>query len=1480
MSNAATVNTCSGTFYDSGGASGSYSDNESFTRTFCSDQPGSQISLTFTSFTSEQCCDHLYIYDGPTTGGALLAQAEGTSPAIIVGQVITSSTGGCLTIKWTSDGSVTNTGWVALISCTFPCQPFNITIDNPSTPFYNGDTIRICQNTPLTLNVTGSYPTAGTNYAQSDATTLFHWTFGDGSTPGFAEGIGLTSVTHTWSEGAYYVTLDGTDINNCTNSNLARIMILVSLTPDFSGTYISPDTICPGETTNLVGSAPVINPWAVTIDTMVAGLTYLPDGQGTPYETTITNTLFIPGQTMTSVSDIVSVCLNIEHSYVGDLTISLICPSGETLGIITYSNGYGSTYFGTPIDDDSNTAPGVGATYCWTPTATGSLPVTSGSTAPPGNYSPSNGGNFNTLLGCMLNGDWTIHVEDHLGSDNGYIFWWQLHFNPNIIPPQFSFTTTANDSTLFSWTENDSNGGLGAQVDGLADATPTTSGTHSYTFHVLDNYNCEYDTTGSVFVLPVIDPSCCVMPTPNAGIDSAVCSMQYTLNATLAAGNTGSWTVAPGAPGTATIANPLSQNSLVTVNTWGTYYFVWSETYNSAICTQTDTVAITFNETPTSTFTVSSIPCYGDSTTVTYTGNAAIAGSDTIYVWDFGGVNNWISQSGNNQGPFAGTWSTPATYDITLQVIQNGCYSPITTVPVILPSALEHSNTIVHNLCYGESLGSIEITTNGGTLPYNYSWASGVSILNNLAAGTYDVTVTDANACNFSESITITHPTYLSIDTAYKNIDCFGGNDGFISITAQDATLPYTFTYDPVMSNSPLQNNLQAGTYPVTVSDANGCDTTFTFILSQPPQLILSVSDGDALCFGVSITMTADGVGGTPSYTYLWNGSANTQSITVTPTVTSTYVVQLQDMRGCLSNQESIEVIVSPLMNGTLTLQNNKCFNSCDGSALYQVSGGILPLEYSWPGGQPLLEGLCAGLFSVTVTDQIGCFVDTSFVITQPPPITYMTETTPATCYGYNNGSATVTVQGGTQPYWYFWSNGSNMATATNLFAGTYNCVVTDANGCNVNPYVTITQPPRVYVSSSDDQQICIGGSVNISAQVMGGTPPYSYYWVGDSSIYTGPVVNADPILTSTYALTVTDRNGCVGNLQEIVVNVYPPLSLNAFILVDTICPGKPVSLRADVSGGNGGPYMIYLNNGTLISPPVDVFPMESQTYTLTLHDRCETPTVVDSVRIEVLPLPPNNPLVDQMSGCVPLTLQFIETSPNEGQVYAWVFGDGVNSEGSVSKNPTHTFNYPGTYYVSLTVTSQHGCTNIVTMEMPIEVHPLPEARFVPKPDVVSIVDPKVDFYNYSSGSDTCFWVFGDGDSSLIFNPSHYYKQAGTYEVKLIARTEFDCRDTSVQKILVREEYTVYAPTAFSPNNDSKNDYFEVYNHGIHPEGYHLLIYNRWGEIVFETKDKDKKWDGKYKGDIVSSDVYTWVLYYRNLNGMDYTRSGHVTVIR
>ncbi|MBI5538775.1 MAG: T9SS type A sorting domain-containing protein [Bacteroidia bacterium] len=518
------VSLCSGTFYDSGGAGGTYQISEYDTITICSAWPGSQVSLSFTQFAIESGFEHLAIHEGNSAAGLLIVNATGTN---LLGQTIFSQGSGCLTLVFTSDGSVNQAGWEATIACTHPCQPFNIDIIGASIPYFNGDTIRACQGQSITFNAAGTYPDNNLNYFQSDTTTVFTWDFGDGSP--VQSDTGLSSVTHVFQNGGgYYTTVTGEDINDCNNSNYARNMIMISNSPLYVGTNITQDTICLGESVNLSGLASA-NAWVQPIPTVVSGLVLIPDGSGVTYTTTLTQTLFASGQVITNVSDLQSLTMNIEHSYLGDLEVWLTCPNGQAVNLIGYYNyacttcslpypGYpqypGATHLGEPCDITPATSPGLGYTYNWTSIDTLTLPGKSNDTLhnfidqegnsilnqpfiPAGNYAPETP--FSNLLGCPLNGSWTIHITDHLGADDGYLFYWMLNFNPSIIPPTWTYGNTYNPSN-YLWTGS----GITTQVNGIGTATPIDTGNVAYIFSVLDDFGCINDTIVTVYV----DTSC------------------------------------------------------------------------------------------------------------------------------------------------------------------------------------------------------------------------------------------------------------------------------------------------------------------------------------------------------------------------------------------------------------------------------------------------------------------------------------------------------------------------------------------------------------------------------------------------------------------------------------------------------------------------------------------------------------------------------------------------------------------------------------------------------------------------------------------------------------------------------------------------------------------------------------------------------------------------------------------------------------
>ncbi|MBM3429362.1 MAG: PKD domain-containing protein [Bacteroidetes bacterium] len=420
MSNAS-ITACSGNFYDSGGAGGNYGNSQTFVYTICPSTPGAKVQVNFTAFSLEANFDFLQIFNGPNTASPSLGTYTGaTSPGIVTATAANAS--GCLTFSFTSDGSVTLAGWIASIACITPCQTItsNFVSSNPA-PQADG-IIRICQGQSVTFNGSGTFSTSGTG-------ATYQWNLGNGVT---ANG---TSATTTYSAaGTYTVNLNITDPSGCTNTNLINRKVQVSKTPTIT-TSATPTTICQGQSANL-NAAVTMTPFIQNCTPPVSGTTFLPDGTGASYNTAITVNCYNNNQTVTSANDIQNVCLNMEHSYVGDLTIQLICPNGQSTILKAYPGG-GGTYLGCPLDDPA-VGPGTGRLYCFTPTATTLLingpTSTCGTPAnlsiDAGSYMPSQP--FSNLIGCPLNGAWTIQVTDNLGADNGYIFNWDVNFNSTI----------------------------------------------------------------------------------------------------------------------------------------------------------------------------------------------------------------------------------------------------------------------------------------------------------------------------------------------------------------------------------------------------------------------------------------------------------------------------------------------------------------------------------------------------------------------------------------------------------------------------------------------------------------------------------------------------------------------------------------------------------------------------------------------------------------------------------------------------------------------------------------------------------------------------------------------------------------------------------------------------------------------------------------------------------------------------------------
>ncbi|HOZ31215.1 MAG TPA: PKD domain-containing protein, partial [Bacteroidales bacterium] len=359
-------------------------------------------------------------------------------------------------------------------------------------------------------------------------------------------------------------------------------------------------------------------------------------------------------------------------------------------------------------------------------------------------------------------------------------------------------------------------------------------------------------------------------------------------------------------------------------------------------------------------------------------------------------------------------------------------------------------------------------------------------------------------------------------------------------------------------------------------------------------------------------------------------------------------------------------------------------------------------------------------------------------------------------------------------------------------------------------------------------------------------------------------------------------------------VTVNPDLEiLSVTTSNDTICPGDPAIIHVAVIGGNGGPYLMTLQTGDVVPSPFSVYPDTTTMYYIQLEDMCGTPPVVDSILINVRPKPANVFVVEDINGCPPFAAQFYEQSPDLGQTYLWDFGD----DGFATiKNPIHIYEIPGIYSVSLEVRDFFGCKNKRTVENMVTIYDKPNANFTAEPEIVSMLAPEIEFTNYSIGNINNYWYFGDGDSSLFVNPRHMYPGLGEYEITLIVESINDCTDTTTRKIIVQNEFAFYMPTSFTPNGDGMNDCMRPCGNGIDKSTFKMLIYDRWGNLVFET-DKydpdancdacsDGSWDGtdngsRIKGDeILPNGLYHWFCEFNDLNGTLFNEQGTVTLIR
>ncbi len=491
-------------------------------------------------------------------------------------------------------------------------------------------------------------------------------------------------------------------------------------------------------------------------------------------------------------------------------------------------------------------------------------------------------------------------------------------------------------------------------------------------------------------------------------------------------------------------------------------------------------------------------------------------------------------------------------------------------------------------------------------------------------------------------------------------------------------------------------------------------------------------------------------------------------------------------------------------------------------------------------------------------------------------PIAIINSATNVSCFGGNNGAASVGVFGGVTPYSYSWSPTAGINNSiSNLIAGNYSVTITDKIGCTSSAYANITEPSILSVTAVTIANAgCSGMAGIISTSITGGTSPYSYSWNTSPAQLAS---NATGLAPGTYSVIVTDSYGCSATATATVI---PSASAPIIISINNpspICEGNSVLLSATVSGGGGIYSYTWLpsntNGNTLI-----VTPSSSTTYSLVVTDNCNSPSAMAVTTVTVNPKPNVLFSVNDSIGCAPLCINFTNNTAGTNSC-VWNLGDGTfSSQSSFS----HCYNDPGSFSVSLTVTDNNGCTNTLSKANYIVVYPNPVAAFSSSPTNVTLADPTVYFTDNSNGATTWQWNFGGviNSSSTIQNPKFIYADSGSYNVRLIVSNEFGCTDSAYRIIYINPIFALYVPNSFSPNGDNLNDEFLISGIGIKHTHFSLMIFDRWGALLFITDDINKGWDGRVNNRIAQIDTYVWKISLTTFDGQLLRKSGHVNLIK
>ena len=469
------------------------------------------------------------------------------------------------------------------------------------------------------------------------------------------------------------------------------------------------------------------------------------------------------------------------------------------------------------------------------------------------------------------------------------------------------------------------------------------------------------------------------------------------------------------------------------------------------------------------------------------------------------------------------------------------------TITITQPNPLTNSPTIGYVSCSGFNNGSINLNPLGGTGPYTFLWSTGdtTQFLVNIPSGQYFVSILDSNNCLAIDTILMLQPNQLDDSSSTIMPTCNGYSDGSINVIAYGGTMPYNYFWSTGDTSQNLQN-VSAGQYIVSVIDSNSCILYDTITLLEPNAISAIDSIENVSCNGQSdgsVFLVIDG--GTGSYDMIWETGDTISSIT--NLISDWYNISITDSNNCLL-VDSFFVEEPTILEDSISTTDASCFSFSNGTATVFPFGSVSPYTFLWSNGDTsqFLQNITAGTYTVVITDHNNCVVYDTLNVGEPFVLSYNELTDSVSCFGNNDGSIDLTINGGIPPYNYLWNTGDTLEDISNLIAGTYVVNVLDSNDCLLIANIDVYEPDDLFAYFNLNYVSCNGLSDgNIDAVTIGGTPPFNYSW--NSGDTTEDLLN---IPSDMYILSLTDNNNC--------------------FFTDTIVVFEPDELVASLTDSNG----------------------------------------------------------------------------------------------------------------------------------------------------------------------------------------------------------------------------------------------------------------------------------------------------------------------